>query len=361
MEQINRRDVGGKCIKIQIVLAALCAFLLVFLYSFGETKAEIECSHPSLPEGLAAMASTDAVSVRTIEVTLWPGSTDPASEGDNFYYVFEPQNKVPTIGLIVHPGGNCDPRAYAPMAQAIASQGYLVAILPMKNCICLGCYDRTAKVIEDFGEIEKWVLVGHSVGGTSIAWYTYEYGGIEGLVILAGLGHNLYKLDDTHNVKVLSLYGEKDTHLTLEMIMDRADFLPADTTYIPIEGGNHTQFGWFDPTPEPEYFDGDGPADITYQEQQDLVVGYILDFLHSFDDNAQCPVVSLLGEHAPQVISLRRFRDEILAKSTAGKRLIGHYYLHADTIIHIFDNHPTLRDAAKKVLTLLVPMVHKLL
>jgi hypothetical protein len=351
MEHINRRDVGGKCIKIQIVLAALCAFLLVFLYSFGETKAEIECSHPSLPEGLAAMASTDAVSVRTIEVTLWPGSTDPASEGDNFYYVFEPQNKVPTIGLIVHPGGNCDPRAYAPMAQAIASQGYLIAILPMPNCICLGCYDRTAKVIEDFGEIEKWVLVGHSVGGTSIAWYTYEYGGIEGLVILAGLGHNLYKLDDTHNVKVLSLYGEKDTHLTLEMIMDRADFLPADTTYIPIEGGNHTQFGWFDPTPEPEYFDGDGPADITYQEQQDLVVGYILDFLHSFD----------VSEEVTQITILRRFRDEILAKSTAGKKLIGHYYLHADTIIHIFDNHPTLRGAAKKVLTLLVPMVHKLL
>ena len=215
MEQINRRDVGGKCIKIQIVLAALCAFLLVFLYSLGETSAEIECAHPSLPEGLAAMADTAAVSVREIEVVMWPGSTDPASEGDNFYYVFEPKTQcpvasllgepAPTTGLIIHPGGNCDPRAYAPMAQAIASEGYFVAIIPMPNCISMGGYDRTAKVIEDFGEIEKWVLAGHSVGGTSIAWYTYEYGGIEGLVILAGLGHNLYTLDDTHNVKVLSL------------------------------------------------------------------------------------------------------------------------------------------------------------
>ena len=128
-----------------------------------------------------------------------------------------------------------------------------------------------------------------------------------------------------------------------------------------IVGGNHTQFGWLDPTPYPEYFDGDGPADITYQEQQDIVVEYILDFLHSFDDNAQCPVVNLLGEHAQQVISLRRFRDEILVKTTAGKRLIGYYYLHAGTITHIFDNHPTVRGSAKKVLTLLVPIVHKLL
>ena len=361
MEQINRRNLGNKFIKVQRVTASLCAFLLVFLYALGETSADIECSHPSLPEGLAAMADTAAVAVREIEVTMWPGSTDPASEDDNFYYVFEPKNQcpvvsllgdpAPTMGLIIHPGGNCDPRAYAPIAQAIASEGYLVAIIPMPNCISMGGHDRTARVIEDFGEIEKWVLAGHSVGGTSIAWYTHEYGGIEGLVILAGLGHNLYTLDDTHNVKVLSLYGEKDTHLTLEMIMDRADFLPADTTYIPIEGGNHTQFGWLDPTPYPEHFDGDGPADITYQQQQDIVVEYILDLLHSFDDS----------EEGTQLVTLRRFRDELLAKSTAGKRLIRQYYLHADTIIHIFDNHPTVRSAAKKVLTLLVPVVHKLL
>jgi len=72
-------------------------------------------------------------------------------------------------------------------------------------------------------------------------------------------------------------------------------------------------------------------------------------------------VVSLLGEQAPQVISLRRFRDEILAKSTAGKKLIGSYYLHADTTLHIFDNHPMVRGAAKRVLTLLVPIIDKLL
>jgi hypothetical protein len=307
------------------------------------------------------MADTASVSVREIEVAMWPGSTDPASEDDNIYFVFEPKNQcpvvsllgepAPTIGLIIHPGGNCDPRAYAPMAQAIASEGYLVAILPMPNCVSMGGYDRTAKVIEDYGGIETWVLAGHSVGGASISWYAYEYGGIAGLVMMAALGHNRYPLDDTHNVKVLSLYGENDTHLTPEMIMEHAGSLPADTVYEELPGANHTQFGWLDPTPYPEYFDGDGPAEITYQEQQDLVVGHILDFLHSFDEN----------EEVTQVTSLRRFRDEILAKSTAGKKLIGYYYLHAATVTHIVDNHPTLREPAKKVLTLLVPIVNKLL
>lgn len=359
MEQSNRTNLGKIVITIQRILAATCAFLLVCFYFPGETLAEIDCSHPSLPEGLAAMADTDAVSVRTIEVTMWPGSTDPAPEDDNFYYVFEPKNQCPVvslleepkIGLIIHPGGNCDPRAYAPMAQAIASQGYFVAIIPMPNCISIRAGDRTVQVIEDFAHIKTWVLAGHSVGGASIGQYAYEHGGIAGLVMLAGLGHNRYPLDETHNVKVLSLYGEKDTHLTPEMIMENADYLPADTVYVELPGANHTQFGWLDPTPYPEYFDDDGPADITYQEQQDLVVEYILDFLQSFDDS----------EEGTQVTTLRRFRDEILAKSTPGRKLIGHYYMHADTIIHIFDKHPTVRGSAKKVLTLLVPFVHKLL
>ena len=224
MEQINRRDLGEKYIKIQRLSVALAAFLLVCFYFSGETTAEIVCDkpefHPSLQEGIDAMESTDTVSVRTIEVAIWPRSK-PAPADDNSYFVFEPQNLVPTIGLIVHPGGNCDPRAYAPMAQAIASEGYLVAIIPMPNCVSMGGYDRTAKVIEDFREIETWVLAGHSVGGASISQYAYEHGGIAGLVMLAALGHTGYPLDDTHNVKVLSLYGGKDTHLTPETIMEQ--------------------------------------------------------------------------------------------------------------------------------------------
>ena len=363
MAQNNRRNVRGNFIKIQRISVALAVLLLVCFYAFGETAAEIVCDkpefHPSLPEGLAAMASTDSVLLETIEVDEWPG-LKPAPANDNSYFAFAPRKKVPTIGLIIHPGGNCDPRAYAPMAQSIASEGYLVAILPMPNCVSIGGYDRTAKVIEDFEGIEKWVLAGHSVGGASIAQYTYEYGGIAGLVMLAALGHTGYPLDDTHNVKVLSLYGDKDTHLLPERILvEHVGLLPADTVYVPIEGGNHTQFGWLDPVPE-LYLGNDGPADITYQEQQDKIAQHILDFLGSFDDNINCPLVSLFGEHSQQVVSLRRFRDEILTKSTSGKKLIGHYYLHAATITNIFDHHPTVRGSAKKGLTLLVPIVDKL-
>jgi hypothetical protein len=71
-------------------------------------------------------------------------------------------------------------------------------------------------------------------------------------------------------------------------------------------------------------------------------------------------VASLLGEQSQQVISLRQFRDKILAKSTAGQKLIVYYYLYADTITTIFDSHPTVRRPVKKVLELLVPIMDKL-
>ena len=137
--------------------------------------------------------------------------------------------------------------------------------------------------------------------------------------------------------------------------------LPSDTAYVELKGANHTQFGWLDPTPEPYYFKGDGPATITYQEQQDIIVQYILDFLESFADAPQCPVTSLLGEQSQQVLSLRQFRDKVLAQSTAGKKIIGYYYWYADTITTIIDRYPAVRRPSKILLELTVPIVDTLL
>ena len=42
--------------------------------------------------------------------------------------------------------------------------------------------------------------------------------------------------------------------------------LPASTTWLPIQGGNHAQFGWYGPQP------GDGQPTITREDQQAQVV-----------------------------------------------------------------------------------------
>ena len=42
---------------------------------------------------------------------------------------------------------------------------------------------------------------------------------------------------------VTSIYGTNDSLATPEQVLAAADVLPASTTFVPIEGGNHAQFG----------------------------------------------------------------------------------------------------------------------
>jgi len=45
--------------------------------------------------------------------------------------------------------------------------------------------------------------------------------------------------------------------------------LPADTVFVPIQGGNHTQFGYYGNGTELQK--GDNPADISRDAQQQIV------------------------------------------------------------------------------------------
>lgn len=337
---------------IQRYTTVFYTFLFICLCAFAEATAKVDCSHVALPEALNAMESNDEVLVTTVEVDSWPSTPDPG-EGENIYFVFEPKNKVPSTGLIIYPGGNADPRAYAPSAQAIASEGYLVVILQVPSCNAIYGYDRTAKVIADFEEIENWALSGHSLGGPAASQYIKEYGGIDWLIFWASTGHTDHSIADL-DIKVLSIYGGLDPRLTPEMIVEYDYLLPADTTYLEIEGGNHSQFAYI------EQLEYDVDADITLEEQQDIIVQATVDFI-SDGDNTGCPAVSLMRGKDQELKTLRRFRDEILAKSMAGQKLIKYYYLNSDKITDVFYRHPTARKYAKKVLELIVPFIYKLL
>src|SRR4030042_6201124 len=67
-----------------------------------------------MPEAMEAMQSDSQVII----------TTDP-------WIVFQPTEQTPPTGLLIYPGGRGSPRAYAPLAHAIAAQGYLVVIVPM--------------------------------------------------------------------------------------------------------------------------------------------------------------------------------------------------------------------------------------
>ena len=340
------------------LLVVTGAFVFLAFLGFFTINAAA-CIRAPLPPALDALASDSAVAFSTVTVDSWDGST-PAPADDNIYYAFEPKKTVATVGFIILPGGNCDPRSYAPAAHAIAAQGFFTCIIPMPNCVAAAGYLRADRIISDNGKIKKWTIGGHSVGGIAAAIYAKQSSIISGVIIWACYVDEANRLDNTA-LKVLSVTGSLDGRATPETVNENAKYLPEDTVFVVIEGGNHTQFGWIDPSPYPyPYLELDNPATITIEEQQNQIVQATSDFLKQFKESI-CPVVYLLGKEDPRVGTVRKVRDELLAKSSAGRGIIELYKRYGATTIGIFEESPGIKCAARKVLGAIIPVIELLL
>ena len=258
----------------QEILITLVLLLSIILIGHGTVRAQE--SFPPLPEAEAALESDEDVTVSTVIVNEWP-------EGSNFYYTFEPIMPDTTIGFIIYPGAYVDPVSYAPFAHEIARDGFLTVIVKMINDIAFGpSVERASRVISDYPDIQKWAIGGHSMGGFGACSYTKEYtDNIDGVVLWAAYPTEVARLDDKI-IKVISIYGTNDGLATPEEIDDSREDLPLYTQFVAVEGGNHTQFGWYDTSPDPIQ-PGDNPADITHQQQQDIIVQETVDFLDYFN------------------------------------------------------------------------------
>jgi pimeloyl-ACP methyl ester carboxylesterase len=195
-------------------------------------------------EALAALQSDAAV---TVETSPW--------------LTFTPTGAAPTTGFIFYPGGRVDARSYAPAARAIAEQGYFAAIVPMPFNLAVFGSGRADDVIAAHPEITRWAVGGHSLGGAMAASYLYNKGtNDDGLVLWASYPPKNESLAD-RALPTTSIYGTNDGVASTTFEATRA-LLPPDAVFVPIEGGNHAQFGDYGPQP------GDNPATISAAEQQ---------------------------------------------------------------------------------------------
>ncbi|MFC1592320.1 alpha/beta hydrolase, partial [Thermodesulfobacteriota bacterium] len=221
------------------------------------------------------MVSSATVEVQTVAVAEWT-----TENSDNFYYTFEPKLTTPTKGLILMPGANVDPRAYAPAAHRIASAGFLVTLLPVPGGIAiLGGHLRADRILQDYPGIEQWAVGGHSVAGTAACAFGKIRCRMDGVVVWASYPSEQYRIDD-QNMKVIVIYGTNNPNCNDDEIDANRPYWPADTTYVRIEGANHTQFGYYDTSPYPVQPNDDN-ATITRQEQQDIIVQQTIDFMTS--------------------------------------------------------------------------------
>jgi len=255
----------------------IVAVLMVLMMA---CSAFAQCPRVPLLEALDAMNSDAEVSVTQIAVP-WPN--DP-----KYYYEFKPVGIPPTDGFIIYPGGLVDERAYAVTARAIAKAGFLVAVVPMPNCLVLFGPGRADAVIDNNPAITTWAIGGHSFGATGACWYisgNFTHSSkIKGVVLWAGIPDPAQPINDKP-VKGLSLWATNNPKTNEDVINGSKPNLPPDTHYIALQGGNHAQFGWYgDNETDYDYFADDGsdlPADISRKMQTDLICSYTISLLDS--------------------------------------------------------------------------------
>ena len=157
----------------------------------------------------------------------------------------------------------------------ISEAGYKVIIVPMPLNLAVLNSDKAKKVINNYPEIDKWVIGGHSLGGVMACKYAPENDKVKGVVLYASYpqGHELKNTD----IKVLSLWGSEDKVASMEKIKDGKNKMNSDAEFIEINGGNHSHFGDYGEQK------GDGTSTITSQEQWNETAKYTIDFLDNIN------------------------------------------------------------------------------
>jgi hypothetical protein len=100
-------------------------------------------------------------------------------------------------------------------------------------------------------------------------------GAVQGLALWAAYPASSDDLSSS-GLRVVSITGSLDGLATSEKIEASRQLLPADTTWAPIAGGNHAQFGWYGNQA------GDNPASISRSDQQAQIVAATLILLENW-------------------------------------------------------------------------------
>ncbi len=188
-------------------------------------------------------------------------------DGDALYFV---PKKGAKAGFVFYTGAYVPPEAYAVLLHEIAAEGYLVVAPKFAFNLAVTGANHTEGVLEDFPQITKWAIGGHSLGGAMAAHFVKKNEGAVGALILWAAYPS--KTDDLSGWagQVTSISASLDGLSTPEKIAASKAILPPDTDYVVIEGGNHAQFGDYGEQK------GDNPARISPDDQWGQIISATL-------------------------------------------------------------------------------------
>lgn len=193
------------------------------------------------------------------------------TETDDFI-TYHPIN-ASHVTVMFYPGALVEPQAYAPLCRQIAENGYIVMIIKMPwRMANLGYTIPLEKgLLSD--STRQFVLIGHSKGAAMIARFIYEYPNYIDKAILMATTHPIDQDLSQLKIPILKIFGSNDGIADEKSIVTNKRLLPASTTYIRIAGGNHAQFAHYGR----QFMDSE--ASITREQQQEIMLKYILSFL----------------------------------------------------------------------------------
>ncbi|MEE0709051.1 MAG: alpha/beta fold hydrolase [Gemmiger sp.] len=165
--------------------------------------------------------------------------------------------------IIFYPGAKVEAEAYLPLLEQIKQTGVTCILVHMPFNMAIFDADAAEDVMEQFPDIQRWYMAGHSMGGAMASQFASEHQDeIDGLILLGA-----YIYGDYPDEKTLTVYDSLN-----QSVEDHIDYTE---NIVEIEGGNHAQFGNYGPQK------GDLPATISAAEQQAQTVDAISDFMRA--------------------------------------------------------------------------------
>lgn len=192
---------------------------------------------------------------------------------------FVPVGHAKLASLIFIPGAMVEPTAYAPLARSVADNGYTAIVLKLPLRMASSESQRQSAVshvtdiIESGDPSTKWIVAGHSVGGVLACRVARDHPDLLDGLVLIGTSHPR-DFDLSHlSIDVTKVFASNDGLAAPAEVRANAKGLPTQTRWIKIEGGNHSQFGYYG------FQLGDHRATISRVEQQSATRQALLDAL----------------------------------------------------------------------------------
>lgn len=205
----------------------------------------------------------------TYQPTETAVETAASAEKEKDVLVFEGSDENPTI--LFYQGAFVENASYSIWAEQVAEAGYTVYLLKQPLNLAILGQNSAEKLIKE-KHIDSYIIGGHSLGGVIGSRFAHahvEDQKLKGVFFLASYPDEKGTLA-SFDGGVLSITAENDAVLNREKFGESKEYLPKNTVFEEIQGGNHAGFGSYGEQK------GDGQATITDAEQQKLVAAMII-------------------------------------------------------------------------------------